>query len=69
MGDLSKIVFQQTFQAAAAQLQMNLKSKADQMPIAKLNTLLKLMASAAMKEVEECTDLLEESMTTSTTAS
>ena len=48
---------------------MNLKSKADQIPIAKLNTLLKLMASGDMKEVEECTDLLEESMTTSTTAS
>ena len=55
---------------AAAQLKIDLKSKADQISIPKLNTLLKLMASGAMKEaeLEECTDLLEASMTTTATA-
>ena len=68
MGDLSMIDFQQTFQAAAAQLKIDLKSKPDQTPTPKLNALLKLMASGAIKEVEECTDLLEASMTTTDTA-
>ena len=68
MGDLSMIDFQQTFQAAAAQLKIDLKSKSDHVPIPKLNDILKLMASGAMKEVEECTDLLAASMMTTATA-
>ena len=68
MGDLSSIDFQQSFEEAAKQLKINLSSKSDQIPIPKLNALLKLMATGAMKEVEECTDLLEASMTTTATA-
>ena len=62
------IDFQQTFQAAAAQLKIDLKSKPDQTPTPKLNALLKLMATGAMKEVEQHTDLLEASMTTTAEA-
>ena len=68
MGDLSSIDFQQSFEEAATQLKINLSSKSDQIPIPKLNALLKLMATGAMKEVEECTDLLEASMTTTAEA-
>ena len=64
MGDLSQIDFQRGFKAAAHQLKIDLTSKLDQIPISKLNTLLKLVASGALKEVEEHTDLLTESMAT-----
>ena len=70
MGDLSQIDFQRGFKAAAiaTQLKIDLSSKSDQIPISKLNTLLKLMASGALKEVDEKADLLSESMTTTATA-
>ena len=68
MGDQSSIDFQRSFKEAAKQLKIDLGSKPDQMPISKLGTLLKLMATGAMKEVEECTDLLEASMTTTAEA-
>jgi hypothetical protein len=68
MGDLSSIDFQRSFKEAAKQLKIDLGSKSDQIPISKLNTLLKLMATGAMKEVEECTDLLEASITTTAEA-
>ena len=45
MGDLSQIYFQRGFEAAASQLKIDLSSKSDQIPIPKLNALLKLMAS------------------------
>ena len=64
MGDLSKIDFQRSFKEAASKLKIDLTSRSDQIPISKLNCLLKLMASGTMKEVEEQTDLLTESMTT-----
>ena len=68
MGDLSKIDFQRSFKEAASKLKIDLTSRSDQIPISKLNSLLKLMASGTMKEVEEQTDLLTESMTTTATA-
>ena len=52
MGDVSSIDFQQSFEEAAKQLKINLSSKSDQIPIPKLNALLKLMATGAMKEVD-----------------
>ena len=58
MGDVSKIDFQQVFQEAASKLNMDLMSKLDQILILKRSSLLKLMATRAMKEVEEQTDLL-----------
>ena len=68
MGDLSSIDFQEKFKEAAKQLKIDLTSKSDQIPIPKLNALLKLMATGAMKEVEQHTDLLEASMTTTAEA-
>ena len=68
MGDLSSMDSRQRFKEAAKQMKIDLTSKPDQMPISELNVLLKLMASGAMKEVEECTDLLEASMPTTATA-
>ena len=58
MGDVSKIDFQQVFKEAASKLNMDLMSKLDQILILKRSSLLKLMATRAMKEVEEQTDLL-----------
>ena len=49
MGDLSSIDFQQSFKEDAKQFKTNLSSKSDQIPIPKLNALLKLMATGAMK--------------------
>ena len=68
MGVLSETEFQKGFKEAASKLKIDLTSKSDQIPISKLNFLLKLMASGAMKEVEKHTDLLEVSMTTTATA-
>ena len=59
MGDLSSIDFQQSFEEAAKQLKINLSSKSDQIPIPELNSVLNPTATGAMKEVEECADLLE----------
>ena len=64
MGDLSSIDFRQSFKEAAKQLKIDVSSKSDQIPIPKLNAPLKLIGHNAMKEVEECTDLLEASMAT-----
>ena len=64
MGDLSSIDFTRSFKEAAKQLKIDLGSKLDQIPISKLNTLLKLMATGATKEVEDVIVLLEASMTT-----
>ena len=53
MGELSSIDFQQSFKEAAKQLKIDRSlSKSDQIPIPKLNALLKLIATGAMKEVE-----------------
>ena len=49
-------------------MKIDLTSKSDQIPISKLTSLLKLIASGAMKEVEEQADRLTESMTTTATA-
>ena len=57
MGDLSSIDFQQNFKEAANQLKIDLSSKSDQKSIPTFDALLKLMATGAMKEVEQCTDL------------
>ena len=68
MGDLSSIDFQQSFREAAKQMKIDLGSKSDQIPIPELNTLLKLMATGATKEVEDVTGLLEASLTTTAKA-
>ena len=68
MGDLSSIDFQGNFREAAKTMKIDLDSKSDQIPISKLKTLLKLMATGATKEVEDVTDLLGASMTTTAEA-
>ena len=68
MGDLSKVDFQRSINDAVKQMKIDLTSKSDQTPIGTLNSLLKLMASGAMKEVGEHADLLAESMATTATA-
>ena len=68
MDDHLKADFQRSINDAVKQMKIDLKSTSGQMPITKLATLLKLVASGAMKEVEEPADLLQLSMETTATA-
>ena len=68
MGGLNNPDFQDAIKEATKELKTNLKSKSDQIPISKLNALLKLVATGAMKEVEAKTKMLKESIETTATA-
>ena len=68
MGNLSSIDFTVQFREAAKQMKIDLDSKSDQIPISKLRSLLKVMATGATKQVEDVTDLLGASMTTTAEA-
>ena len=68
MGDLSSIDFKGSFREAAKTMKINLESKSGQIPMSKLKALLELMATGATKEVEDVTDQLETSLTTTATA-